>query len=403
MNKKLPVVCIFGAADIQLKSDANCPSYETSELDCYCFPDDRDLQNILREYDPHVIVTIGEEASYRNLMSSPYEIRRRWLNFPDTKNLDAIGQGAWQCYLGVCLNKDPAQPLVSIFTPTYRTGIKFARALQSVVSQSYPNWEWIILDDSDDNLKTYNMLVEMTRGDHRIRVLPPRPHSGIIGEVKYTACSASRGDLLVELDHDDELVPTILWDLVRAAQKYPQCGFFYTDCAEVATDLSPLTYGEGWGWGYGSYRWEEYKGRRLAVTNAANVNAKTIRGLVAAPNHIRCWRRDLYFQIGGHNRMIHVSDDMELMVRTFLKTIMCRVPKFGYVQYMDGNNTQTVRNQDIQRHVRWLKVRYDQQIHDRFVELGVDDWIWNEEHKYSDFGIPNPEVEPYASIIAELD
>ena len=50
------------------------------------------------------------------------------------------------------------QPLVSIFTPTYRTGSRFVRAHRSVLAQTYPNWEWIIWDDSDDGGKTHEML-----------------------------------------------------------------------------------------------------------------------------------------------------------------------------------------------------------------------------------------------------
>jgi hypothetical protein len=110
----------------------------------------------------------------------------------------------------------------------------------------------------------------------------------------------------------------------------------------------------------------------------------------------------VYFKIGGHNREIHVADDLELMMRTFLETRMVHIPRLAYVQYQDGQNTQRVRNQDIQRHVRFLGWKYDRRIHDRFVALGVDDYMWDEQGGFSDFSRANPPVVQVASLTAEF-
>jgi len=82
---------------------------------------------------------------------------------------------------------------------------------------------------------------------------------------------------------------------------------------------------------------------------------------------------------------------------------MLHIPKLGYIQYMDhGINAQRVRNKDIQRHVRYLQGRYDRAIHERFVQLGVDDYMWSDERGFSDFNVPNPAVVQVASIEAEI-
>ena len=44
---RLPIVCIFGAEDIRLYSSTEAPEIETRDLNCLCFPDDRDLEFIL--------------------------------------------------------------------------------------------------------------------------------------------------------------------------------------------------------------------------------------------------------------------------------------------------------------------------------------------------------------------
>jgi glycosyltransferase involved in cell wall biosynthesis len=396
----LPIVCIFGADDITLFSSVEAPEIEARELDCHCFRDDRGLEQILIQLRPHVIITFGVMQDFTQLMAAPFEVRRRWLHFDDASDLEKVGESAFLCYLVVCVDKREDQPFVSVFTPTYRTGDRFLRPLVSMKEQTYVNWEWVIWDDSDDDGRTAAMVKAHADLDHRIRLIRAERHSGVIGEVKYNACAMSRGELLVELDHDDALTPQALEKLVAASKEFPEAGFFYSDYAEVDDHLNPLRYPDGWGFGLGSYRTEMYRGRELLVANTPGISPKTIRHLLAAPNHLRAWRRDLYFQIGGHNREIHVADDFELMVRTFLETRMVQIPFLGYVQYSGAGTTQRVRNKDIQRHVRYLRWKYDRRIHERFEALGVDDYIWDPEGGFSDFGRPNPEPVAVASWTA---
>ncbi|PWT77532.1 MAG: hypothetical protein C5B60_02545 [Chloroflexi bacterium] len=395
----LPIVCIFGAEDVQLYSDTEAPDFETRALDCRCFYDDSDLDRILIEQRPHVVVTFGDINHFQRLWSAPFEIRRRWLHFDDGNDLDQVGRAVFNCYLSVCLDRREEEPLVSVFTPTYRTELRFLRPLLSLRAQTYRNWEWIVYDDSDDNGATATLIGGLAQADHRIELVRPGRHSGIIGEVKAKACALSRGEILVELDHDDELTPDALKWVVEASRQHPEAGFFFSDFAEVDSNLNPLKYPDGWGFGLGSYRKEQVNGRELDVVNAPGISPKTIRHIVAAPNHFRAWRRDTYFAIGGHNREIHVADDFEIMVRTFLHTRMVHIPRLGYIQYMDGrNNTQRLRNKDIQRHVRYLRDRYDRRIHERFLELGVNDYCWDVDRGCADFRYANPDNVQVASL-----
>jgi glycosyltransferase involved in cell wall biosynthesis len=403
MGKDLPTVCVFGALAINLESAGPAPDFEAREMDCRCYLTDENLKQILVHDRPNVIVTLGDIDDFQNLMHSPFDIRRKWIHVNDTTNLEQIGSGAFRCFVNDCLlPRDDAPEFVSIFTPTYKTGEdKIRRAYESIMRQTYPEWEWVIVDDSDDEGETCEFLCNLAHEDNRLSVHKQHRHSGIIGEVKNKAAMLCRGDIYIEMDHDDELTPNALADVVTAFRKYPEAGFAYTDFVELGNNGACLTYGEGWGFGYGSYRKETYNGNEWMVVNAANINPKTIRHIVAAPNHIRAWRADCYHSLGGHNRNIHVADDYEIMVRTFLATRMVRVPTLCYIQYhhQDGSNLQRVRNREIQRMVRYIRNNYDTQIHERFVELGVDDFVWNDKG-YSDMNTPNPEKEQYCNFIA---
>lgn len=402
--EKLPVVCIFGVKNIKLESPGPIPHFETNKLDCRCYLTDDDLYAILAKDRPGTIISFGEQEDFPMLMSSPFDVRKRWINFKDTDDLATKGGHAFMCYIQNALNERRDFPLVTVFTPAFRTGRKIMRPFGSLQAQVYKDWEWVIFDDSDDDGETFKMLQGLAESDYRVRVFRESKHSGVIGRVKRQACMVGRGDFLVEMDHDDELTPDALARVVSAFQKHPEAGFVYTDFTECFESGAPVSYGKGWGFSYGSYRKETHNGHEYMVVNAPNINPKTMRHIVASPNHIRAWRASVYRELGGHADLVHVADDYELMVRTFLRTRMVRVPHMCYVQYRnDEGNTHRVRNQEIQRLVRYFSQWYDQAIHDRFVELGVDDFIWKEGE--SSFirlnSVDNPKVEPHCTITAE--
>jgi glycosyltransferase involved in cell wall biosynthesis len=270
--------------------------------------------------------------------------------------------------------------LVSVFTPIYNTGKKILRTYSSLVNQSYTNWEWVIVNDSD-NLETMNILKEFN--DPRIKIYDFRYKSnGVIGEVKYRACCMARGKYLLELDHDDYLLPHAIEKVVQAFKAFPDAGFVYTDCAEIDENYNSLTYGETFAFGYGSYRVESHMGRNFQIAVTPNINPATIRHIVSVPNHLRAWRRETYHMIGGHNRRLTIADDYELIVRTFLHTKMVRVPIGCYLQFQHGGNSQNAARADIQRRVRTISSFYDERIKERFEELGKKDWAHGNNFRY---------------------
>ncbi len=397
---KLPVVCLFGLKPLAITTPV-AADYEEKRLDCRCYASDSDLEGVLARDRPDVIITSGDRAAFPRLANAPAEIRKRWLHYDSLPEGAPLGTQAFNCYLANLfpdLSADAA-PLVTVFTPTYRIGDRIRRPLHSLQAQSYTNWEWIIVDDSDDGGRTFDMLARLAKADHRIQVFKPWEHSGVIGRLKNWACSLGSGQILVELDHDDELTDRALDLVVRGFQQFSEAGFLYTDCAEVYEDGTSFTYRDGWAFGYGAYRDVEYRGHLYKSGSGGNINAKTIRHITSAPNHLRAWRKACYEAMGGHNKALHVADDYELLVRTFLATRMVRVPKLGYIQYIAAT-AQTARNGDIQRHVRAIRAHYDQRIHERLLALGCEDFSWDETRGSSDYRLPNPRIESHATLIA---
>lgn len=376
------------------------PSVEADGFNVVACGNEDNLGAVLAQSRPHVIFTFGRVEDFPRLLAMPLDVRRRWLHHDEPPSPVDLAYSALSAYVDVATHdRFPTTPLVSVFTPTYRTGARLPRPFESLQRQTYNNWEWVVYDDSPDD-ETFAALSALADSEPRLRVFRGDRNCGVIGEVKRRLCGLARGQVLVELDHDDELSDHCLADLVEAFDRFPDAGFAYSDCAEIyEDDGAPVTYGEGWGFGFGSYRRELYRGREFMVTNYPSINSKTMRHIVGVPNHVRAWRRSAYEALGGYRSEIHVADDYEILIRTFLTTRMVHVQRLGYIQYMQrgGGNTHRKRNKEIQRLVALFRERYEDEIHERFGELGVEDFVRTPGGL--DFSIPNPNPTPIANYV----
>ncbi|PFA05077.1 glycosyltransferase family 2 protein [Bacillus cereus] len=97
------------------------------------------------------------------------------------------------------------QPLVSIVTPSYNANSFIEKTIQSVQSQTYKNWEMIIIDDvSKDN--TCELIKEESKKDNRIRLIELKENSGA-AIARNTGINNARGKYVAFLDSDDLWLP----------------------------------------------------------------------------------------------------------------------------------------------------------------------------------------------------
>jgi hypothetical protein len=214
------------------------------------------------------------------------------------------------------------------------------------------NWEWIILDDSPDD-DHFQFLRENLSRDCRIRLYRRSENSGSIGNVKNEAVALCRGKYVLEMDHDDEILPTVLEDatIVFSKDGDGEIGFIYMDFINIYENGDNFRYGDNICKGYGSYYCQKYNDKWVYVYNTPNINNITLSHLVCCPNHPRIWRRDLLLKIGNYCEHLPICDDYEILLRTAINTKMAKIPKLGYVQYMNNsnNNFSLIRNGEINR------------------------------------------------------
>lgn len=339
--------------------------------------------------NPRVYVSIGEAPEqFTTLYALPYHERKRWLHYKSPRDIQP--EYLFYCWLKatdplpenkiIPLTKFASNtPLVSVFTAAYKSKEKILRPYNSLLNQTYTNWEWVIVDDSGDDDVTYNNDL-LPLKDLRVRRYRQDHSNGYIGAIKRYAAGLCTGEILLELDHDDELTSDCLEKIVTAFQNHPECGFVYGDCAEpyVGSNFSNW-YGWDCGFGYDIYYrvWVHEMNRWQNVLRNTVLNGSTMRHLVGLPNHPRAWTRECYHLLGGHREELLVADDYDMLVRSFLCTKYLCIPDLLYIQYRNpnGDNSTFTRNQQIQILVGELYKYYGNRIHARVKELGVQEHL----------------------------
>jgi GT2 family glycosyltransferase len=122
----------------------------------------------------------------------------------------------------------PYQPLISVIVPVYNTDPQWLRAcIESVRRQAYPNWELCLCDDASTTPATVATLREFA-SDIRVRVRYASVNGGI-SIASNLALELANGDFIALLDHDDELAPDALAEVVRHLNAQPDADVIYSD------------------------------------------------------------------------------------------------------------------------------------------------------------------------------
>ena len=301
-----------------------------------------------------ILITYGssEEEYIKDVTSViPSRICGRWVHYKSLPEINVFNNSVNYCFINnVIEDRLKTRPIFSVFTTTYNSYQKIYRAYDSLKLQTLKDWEWVILDDSpDDNHFTF--LKDLFKDDFRIRLYRRSENSGNIGNVKNEAIALCRGKYVVEFDHDDEILPEILDNATYVFESDPEVGFIYTDFINMHENGNNFHYGDFLCKGYGAYYCQKYKGKWVNVYITPNINNITMSHLVCCPNHPRIWRRDVLEKIGSYSEFLPICDDYEVLLRTVCNTKVVKIPKLGYVQYMnDGNNNfSLIRNAEINR------------------------------------------------------
>lgn len=243
---------------------------------------------------------------------------------------------------------------MSIFTPSHNP--KYLPDLYASIKEQ-PFDEWLIAANNGCVIPQ-----EITQ-DPRVRVVRAEHIPSYVGALKRFACEQCTGDVLIECDHDDLLTPTAISD-IRQAFEDPSIGFVYSNSANFKDDFQPTPkYGSEYGWRYRDF---DHQGHKLDEAIAFPLYPSGVSKIWYCPNHVRAWRKEAYWQAGGHPQDMRVLDDQDLIARTYLVAKFHHIDKCLYLYRITGENTWLKYNQEIQQNVM--------RIHDIYLERIALKW-----------------------------
>lgn len=145
----------------------------------------------------------------------------RWLekNQLDRRALDALGTE---------VSTLPHQPLISIITPVHDTPAStLVKCIESVRQQTYEHWQHCIADDASTSEETRSVLSRYM-SESRVSLTKLETRSNI-SAASDAALRMAVGEYIALLDHDDELAPDALAEVVRHLNVHPDTDIVYSD------------------------------------------------------------------------------------------------------------------------------------------------------------------------------
>ena len=194
-----------------------------------------------------------------------------------------------------------SQPRLSIIVPLYNKAPYVRKALESVVSQTYKDWECIIVDDgsTDGSAAICEDFVRSLTHSivHPIRLIH-QPNAGV-SAARNNGVAASKGEYVCFLDADDWWEPTFLEEMDKLISAYPDAGIYATNYiyykpgkTHVALTLKT---------GYINYPQSYYQSGAMPIWTGA-----------------ACMPRSIFDEMGGFPLGVKLGEDFLLWAKTAL-------------------------------------------------------------------------------------
>ena len=228
---------------------------------------------------------------------------------------------------------------VSVIIPCFNYGHFLPETLQSLVSQTYPNWEALVIDDGSED-STPHLMAFWKERDPRIRYF--RQEKGGVSKARNLGLTLSTGDLIQFLDADDLLSPEKIEIQVTEFRRNPGLDISYTENFYFPDGSPQLRYLDqeftDRNWlrkfsGYGAYALENLIQNNLAVISSPMVKKElTLRfgGFSTDFSHCEDWK--FWLQCALEGARIHFASHSQAftLIRVHAKSVSQNVKIMQY-------------------------------------------------------------------------
>lgn len=228
----------------------------------------------------------------------------------------------------------------SVIMPLYNKAPYVAKAIGSVLSQTFSDYELVIVDDGSKDVSA-SVAAKSIEGRQNCQLI--QQENAGVSVARNKGVSVSQGDFLCFLDADDWWEPTFLEEMDKFVCEFPDAGIYgtnYTIINETRCKTRVASVGVETGFEKG-------------YVNYCQVYAKTMymplwTGAVCVP-------RSVFDEMCGFPRGIKLGEDFMLWIRIALKykVAFLNKPLANYNQDVDGENRGVGRLHDPRNHMLW--------------------------------------------------
>lgn len=206
------------------------------------------------------------------------------------------------------------QPLVSIVTPTYNREDFLGEAIQSVIDQTYGQFELIIVDDGSTD-ESEALVERFALNDPRIRYF--KQHNQGQSVARNRGIKESQGEFICFLDSDNKWFPDKLEASVKAFYDEPSVDIVYGDNVTISETGAEIDRSN-------MPRHSGLITERLLADNFISMNTTMVR-------------KHCFDKLGAFNERDRLAEDYELWLRFSTEFRFLYIPHyFGYYRVMDN-------------------------------------------------------------------
>ena len=228
-------------------------------------------------------------------------------------------------------------PHFSIIMPLYNKAPYVRKAVESIVGQTFGNWELIVVDNGSTD-GSGEIVSKFT--DSRIRMIRVAENIGP-GGARNRGVAEATAPYITFLDADDWWEPTFLEETAGLIERHPNAGIYGTGYYIVKNGkkrVAPIGVDEGFSEGTINYCRVYAKTLCMPLTSIS----------VAMP-------REIFNETGGFNTRLRLGEDFDLWIRIALKyrVVLLNKPLSNYNQDVDVTYRGTHHLRDPKEHMLW--------------------------------------------------
>lgn len=210
-------------------------------------------------------------------------------------------------------------PSVSVVMPVNNALPYLDAAVESILAQSYPDFEFVILDDASTDGST-DRLREWAAKDSRIRLLEEKRNLGPALSSDRVARAATAA-IVARMDADDISHPERLRDQLEVLQHNSDVGLVASLCDIIDSD-----------------------GRLVRNPEAWRLTRATV--FVPFPHGAIMYRRDLFEKVGGYRRQCEYWEDQDFVTRMAAASKVSVIPRALYRVRQSTTSTRVTSDQE---------------------------------------------------------